>query len=78
MQAAEYREIWGYATRIGAIVITKDEDFSTRVAMDPAGPAIVWIRFGNTSRQELLHRIQPLLPSIEVALAGGEKLIEIV
>lgn len=75
---AEDRAIWDYALKTGAAILTKDEDFATRIALDPSGPPIVWIRVGNTSRQALLRWIEPLLPAIEKALAANEKLIEVV
>lgn len=70
--------IWNYALRSLAVIVTKDEDFATRIALDDHGPAIVWVRIGNTTRGELLSRLEPLLPRIEAALTAGEKLIEIV
>jgi predicted nuclease of predicted toxin-antitoxin system len=36
-----------------AVIITKDEDFALRRTLAAAGPAIVWVRRGNTSRREL-------------------------
>lgn len=70
--------IWDYALSLNAAILTKDEDFAIRIALNPDGPAIIWIRIGNTSKQALLHRIEPLLPAIMKALDAGEKLIEIV
>lgn len=35
-------EIWDYALKTGAVIITKDEDFPTR-AQRKAGPVIVWL-----------------------------------
>jgi predicted nuclease of predicted toxin-antitoxin system len=32
--------IWDYALRSGGAVISKDEDFANRIALDPDGPAI--------------------------------------
>ena len=78
MESAEDSAIWDYALKSGASVITKDEDFSVRITMDPKGPAVVWIRVGNTSKQALLKWFEPLLPAMEKALQSGEKLIEMV
>jgi predicted nuclease of predicted toxin-antitoxin system len=78
MEAAEDRAIWHYAIHVGAVIVTKDEDFSNRVAVDPAGPPIVWIRIGNTTTPALLHWFEPLLPTVTAALTAGEKLVEIV
>jgi predicted nuclease of predicted toxin-antitoxin system len=70
--------IWDYALRSSAVIVTKDEDFATRITLDEQGPPIVWVRIGNTTRRELLGRLEPLLPSISAALTAGEKLVEIV
>jgi predicted nuclease of predicted toxin-antitoxin system len=79
MEKAEDRAIWDYAIHVGAVVVTKDEDFANRIAVDPAaGPPIVWIRMRNTTKQALLRWFEPLLPRVSAALTAGEKLIEMV
>ncbi len=70
--------IWDHAMQVGAAVISKDEDFAIRIAVEPAGPPIVWIRVGNTTKRALLQWFEPLLPRVEAALTAGEKLIEMV
>ena len=77
MTAADDSVIWNYAITVGAAIITKDEDFAIRVSVVPTGPAIVWLRIGNTSKQALLHWFAPLLPRIEAALATGESIVEV-
>ena len=74
---AEDSRIWRYASQHNAVLITKDEDFVTLGTMKTDGPAIVWIRVGNTRKQALLAWFERLLPSIEQTLARGEKLIEL-
>ena len=60
----------------GAIIITKDEDFAVhRVLHD--GPAVVWVRTGNTRRAELLRRMDADFSAIISALERGETLVEI-
>ena len=78
MARAGDRAIWDYAIRVGAVAVTRDEDFANRIAVDPAEPPIVWIRMGNTTKQALLRWFEPLLPTMSAALAAGEKLIEMV
>jgi len=78
MQAAADRLIWDCALTEGWIVVTKDEDFAQRKIMVPAGPSVVWIRWPNTRRQQLLDRFETVLPLIVAALARGETLIEAV
>lgn len=75
---AEDSVIWNHAMAANAVIITKDDDFASRIMLQPNGPAIVWIRIGNTSRQALLQWFEPLLPAVVNALSDGEKLIEVV
>lgn len=76
--SAKDSAIWAHALQTGAAIVTKDEDFVTRLAMEPDGPPIVWIRIGNTRKQALLQWFAPLLPTILKALASGENLVEVV
>ena len=39
--------IRAYATDVGAIIITKDEDFAVHLLLH-GGPSVVWLRVGNT------------------------------
>jgi predicted nuclease of predicted toxin-antitoxin system len=75
--AAEDAEIWAYASRRRSVIITKDEDFVALVTRDPTGPAVVWVRLGNTTRRTLWHALEPLLPELVEGLGEGERLIEI-
>ena len=67
---AEDSVIWDYALRHSAVIVTKDEDFSIRTALQRTGPAIVWLRAGNTSNRALPAWFAPLLPESELALPG--------
>lgn len=69
--------IWRFALEQGAILITKDEDFPRRLQQSGNAPVVLWLRIGNTSRRALLQWIEPLLPQIEMAVAQGERLIEV-
>ena len=77
LTAAEDVHIWRYASRHNAVLVTKDEDFVTLSTLKNDGPAIIWIRVGNTRKQALLTWFERLLPIIEQALAKGEKLLEL-
>jgi predicted nuclease of predicted toxin-antitoxin system len=46
MAAADDKDIWAYAIQVGAVIVTKDEDFAERRARAVDGPSIVWIRIG--------------------------------
>jgi len=47
---ANDRTIWDRAVKDGAVIVTKDEDFAVRKALENVGPKVVWVRFGNTTR----------------------------
>ena len=64
------------ASQTGAVIMTKDEDFAVHRLLHE-GPAIVWVRIGNTRRAELLRRIEVDFPAIVAALERGEPLVEI-
>lgn len=70
--------IWEHARETGSMIITKDEDFALRAQLRPSGPPVIWIRFGNVRRQELLRRMDALWPQVLEALARGERLIELI
>jgi predicted nuclease of predicted toxin-antitoxin system len=78
LRDAEDVDIWNYALKEGAAVITKDEDFALRAMSSNPCPAIIWLRVGNCSNRALLVWFEPLLPTIEKALAASERLIEVI
>ena len=77
LSAARDRDIWDYALAHGAVLITKDEDFVTMRALNARGPAVVWVRLGNTTRRELLIRFSAIQAAIFAALERGETVIEV-
>ena len=77
MASASDHVIRDYAASVGAVIVTKDEDFAIRGLLTE-GPAIVWLRLGNTRRAALLTRMDAELPAIVAALERGETLIEVV
>jgi len=69
--------IWRYALERGAVIVSKDEDFAERVRRGRPGPAVVWLRIGNSSTRNLLIWLEPLLPLIIQKLGQNERLIEV-
>ena len=78
MGSAPDRKIWDYASRENAVLVTKDDDFMMLRALEEGGPAIVWIRVGNTATRALLARMDQHIEAIEDLLRAGERLIEVV
>ena len=69
--------IWEKALSEGWVLVTKDEDFPMRAALAKDAPVIVWIRFGNTSRKELMRRIEPMGDLWIERIGEGERLLEV-
>jgi predicted nuclease of predicted toxin-antitoxin system len=70
------KEIRKQAAEIGAAIVTKDEDFAIHRLLHE-GPAVVWIRVGNTRRTVLLKRFETELGRIVAALERGETIVEL-
>ncbi|MCL4508904.1 MAG: DUF5615 family PIN-like protein [Chloroflexi bacterium] len=70
--------IWDRARATGVVLVSKDEDFALRRIHAFAGPQIVWVRRGNSSRRELLRWFEPLLPAVLEALERGDTIVELV
>ena len=69
-------KIWSYAVAAGMAIVTKDRDFAdTRSLRD--GPQIVWLRFGNTRKAELVRRLLPHMNDIVLALQNGDSIVEV-
>jgi predicted nuclease of predicted toxin-antitoxin system len=76
LDTAEDREVWRTAREQGAVVISKDEDFSI-IADGPDAVQVVWLRLGNCSNERLMARIAELWPIVIKELEDGSTLIEI-
>jgi predicted nuclease of predicted toxin-antitoxin system len=77
LEKASDREIWSRAVDLGSAIITKDEDFLTLRALQPRGPAIVWVQVENTTRDTLIEVISSVLPAVITALERGETVVEV-
>jgi len=69
--------LWQRALALGAVSITKDEDFIALRGRIPDGPVIIWVRLGNATNRTLIPWFAARFSAIEAALASGETLIEI-
>jgi predicted nuclease of predicted toxin-antitoxin system len=72
------RQIWGEALSRSAVLVTKDRDFALFRATSRDGPAIVWVRIGNTDNRTLIEQVLRSLPAIIAAVERGETVIEFV
>ena len=69
--------IWEFASKHRAVIVTKDEDFVVLQTLFPEGPAVIWLRVGNTRKSVLINRIEELLPSFIQRFEAGDRLIEV-
>ena len=77
LRDATDREIFAAAREAGAIVITKDRDFTILLADQGPPPQVLWLTCGNTSNARLQAIFTALLPDALKLLAGNESLVEI-
>jgi predicted nuclease of predicted toxin-antitoxin system len=69
-------EIARRAAAAGAIILTKDGDFSRLGTLNPP-PRVIWIRIGNASNAELRDRLEQTLSAALDELDRGETLVQI-
>ncbi len=77
LREAEDAPIWQHALANQAVIVTKDEDFASRVKQSQNSPKVVWLQIGNCSNRALRMWLEPLLPAIVSQLEQGERLLEI-
>lgn len=75
---AEDNAIVAYAAQVGAVIVSKDEDFANRVLLRPDSPSVLWVRTGNCSTSTLIARFKGILPDIVKRFGEKERLIELV
>lgn len=70
--------VWAEAARRGAVLVTKDADFTVHAFAGKSAPAILWIRLGNVTNRVLWAALKPRLPEIVAAFEAGEALVEVI
>lgn len=63
------------AEGIGAVLVSKDEDFL--ILRHPDRFALLWLRLGNATNRALTAWLEPRWPEIERLLVSGERLVEV-
>ena len=77
LRDAEDETIFEKAKSEQAIILTKDKDFADLVKRLGAPPAVIWLRCGNTSEENLKHLLESHLQEALNYIHGGEPLVEI-
>lgn len=76
--AATDGQIGDEAISRSAVLVTKDRDFPQDRAAMKEGPAILWVRVGNTGNRKLIEQLLRALPAIIDAFERDEAVIEFV
>ena len=69
--------IWQRAAALGAVIVTKDEDFAQLTILRPDPVAVVWLRVGNCRTAVLLASFERLWPEVVRQLDARARLIEV-
>lgn len=77
LEAARDEQIWDFATANSAIIVTKDGDFAAMRALRDDGPAVIWVRMGNTTTASLFAALARVWPAVIAALEAGEGVVEV-
>jgi predicted nuclease of predicted toxin-antitoxin system len=70
-------QVWRRAGDEGRIIVSKDEDFVALANRAGDGPAVLWVRVGNTTNRALWSALLPRLPEIVAAFESGERVVEV-
>ncbi|MDO8358418.1 MAG: DUF5615 family PIN-like protein [Devosia sp.] len=70
-------EIAALANELGAVVMSKDEDFLDLLDRRRLLTGLVWVRIGNTDAQRQWSAIEPVLHRLVERFEAGESLVEI-
>jgi predicted nuclease of predicted toxin-antitoxin system len=72
------RRLWDHAKASRAVLVTKDQDFVDARTLDADGPAILWVRLGNTRSRILLATFERAMPAIVARLEQGEGIVHLI
>jgi len=70
-------DIWQRAAQLGAIIVSKDEDFARMTLLRPEPVSVIWLRIGNCRTAALLTILERAWPDIIQQLESGARLIEV-
>jgi len=76
LRDANDRSIWDRAAQDRCIIVTKDRDFAN-LALQGDGPAILWVRVGNSINPILFARFELAWPQTVSRLESGQRVVEL-
>ena len=68
--------IFQHAITLGAVIVTKDEDFAIRSDARGAPPQILWLRIGNCRNGPLVNALAESIATAFEAFERGERIVE--
>ena len=74
--SAPDQAVWSRALAISAIIVSKDRDFADWALARRPAVQVVWLRFGNLNKAELIKRLQAAWPTVLTYLAAGNAVVE--
>jgi predicted nuclease of predicted toxin-antitoxin system len=77
LEGARDKEIWDFAETNSAIIVTKDGDFAAMRGTRDDGPAVIWVRMGNTTTGVLFAALARAWPAVIAALDADEGVVEV-
>jgi predicted nuclease of predicted toxin-antitoxin system len=69
-------QIWDEAKHLGCVLVTKDADFFDRMALIGPPPQVIWARFGNMRRKDVVDLFIRDWPDISRLLSSSD-LVEV-
>ena len=77
LDEADDKDLWDRASRLGEVLISKDEDFAF-LALRPGDIGqLVWVRLGNCRNPALLAAFDRLHDQLLLALQSGQRIVEV-
>ena len=70
-------EIWKFALDNDLILVTKDEDFSSRVWIDQASVGLIWVTIGNCPNRTLIGVFEEKMAAIERIFSEGKRQLDL-
>jgi predicted nuclease of predicted toxin-antitoxin system len=68
-------ELWDHAREHRLVLVTKDADFSYRLALYGSPPKVVWIRFGNMRLRDMITLLRRAWPAVQRHVPEAELIL---
>lgn len=78
LEAATDQMIWQYALQNNLIIVSKDKDFAQRAQRSGVAPQIVWVRYGNCSKDYLIKKFDDNISIISSSINIGHRVTELI